>query len=154
MPVTLPPASKAVRQALYQALNVEALTGKPPAVPRQLLANGSASIIHSTAPSGTAFPYVIYYKQSGVSNAQAFSAFGRPADSQLWTVKGIVRGSKSGPAEDIDRAIRELLDDATLTISGGQTFDVARASDLDYTELDGDTQYRHHGGIYRVVVTG
>jgi hypothetical protein len=152
MPVTLPPASKAVRQALYEALNVEALTSSDPS--KKLLANGSASIFYSTAPSGSAFPYIIFFKQSGVSNSRTYSAFGRPADSQLWTVKGVVRGPKSSPAENIDAAVREILDDATLTITGGETFDVSRASDLDYTELDGDTQYRHHGGIYRVVVTG
>jgi hypothetical protein len=149
MPVTLPPASKAIRQALYQALNVQAITS--------LLANGSASIFYSTASADTlaqpsAYPMLVFYKQSGVAT---HAAFGTPvADTQLWTVKGIVRGGKSSFAEDIDYAARQILDHGELAIVGGRNLDLRRASDLDYTELDGDTQYRHHGGIYRVVVAG
>lgn len=139
-------STKEVRKAIYAKLNVSGVTSQ--------LAAGSASLFHSVAPAGSAFPMVVYNKQAGTST----HALGALAyDSHLWLVKGVVKGSP-GPvsasvAEDLAAAIATALDFQTLTVTGGTNLYMARESDVDYTETDGDTQYRHSGGVYRIVVT-
>jgi hypothetical protein len=133
--------TKAIRTALYQKLNTASVTS--------LLASGSASLFHEIAPGTAAYPLVIFGKQSGVATKR----FGGNAlDSQLWLVKGIVRGQSSSVAEDIANAVSDLLDFGTLTISGGSLMHMARESDVDYTETNNDQQFRHHGALYRLVV--
>lgn len=134
-------STKAIRTALYQKLNTASVTG--------LLASGSASLFHEIAPGTAAYPLLIFGKQSGVATKR----FGGNAfDRQLWMVKGVVRGQSSSAAEDIAAAVDALLDFGTLTISGGSLMYMARESDIDYTETTNDQQYRHHGGLYRLVV--
>ena len=134
-------SDKAIRQGLYQALNVAAVTGS--------LAEGSASLRHAVAPPTGLFPFVIFNKVSGTPTRR----FGGNAfDSQIWMVKGIVKGQSASVAEDIDKAVRDLLDFGTLTIAGGTLMHMARESGMDYTEPDGDQIYRHCGSLYRLVV--
>jgi hypothetical protein len=133
--------TKAVRQALYQKLNVSSVT--------TLLANGSASIHHAVAPATGSYPLIVFFKQSG----SPVGAFGKQAyKSDLWTVKAVDRSQSSSRAEDIDAAINAVLDYQTLTVSGGSNIDLRRESDLDYLESEGDQQYRHVGATYRVAV--
>lgn len=137
-------STKEVRKGLYAKLNVAPVTS--------LLAAGSASLFHSVAPEGAAYPMLVYNKQAGTST----HTLGALAyDSHLWLVKGIVKGAptSASPAEDIAAAIAAALDFQTLTVSGGTNLYLARESDVDYTETDGDMQYRHSGGIYRIVVS-
>jgi hypothetical protein len=132
-------SNKAVRQALYQKLNVASVTG--------LLANGSASLYHAVAPQTAAFPLLVFSKQAGTQ----VNVFGDEAyQEKLWLVKAIARGTSSSVAEDIDKAVFDLLNFGTLTITGATTMFVARESDVEFVETSGDTQYRHVGGIYRV----
>jgi hypothetical protein len=132
--------NKAVRQALYQKLNVSGVTS--------LLANGSASIIHGVAPESAGYPLLIFNKQSGLE----VNRFGGEAyRDTLWLVKGVARATSSSGAEDIDKAAFDRLHFGTLTITGAGTMHVARESDVEYVETSGDTQFRHVGGLYRVV---
>lgn len=133
-------SNKQVRQALYQKLNVPAVT--------TLLANGSASIHHAVAPPTGAYPLLVFNKQSGV-NVDRFG--GEAYRTTLWLVKGVARGQSATVAEDIDKAVFDLLNFGTLTITGANTMHVARESDVEYTETSGDTQYKHVGGLYRLV---
>lgn len=134
-------SNKAVRQALYEKLNVPALT--------TLLGSGSASLVHAVAPSTATYPLCVFFKSSDVS---ALRFGGNAFDSQLWTVKGVVRASSPSDAENIDAAARNLLDFGTLTISGGTLMHLARESGIEYAESEGDQTYRHVGGLYRLVV--
>ena len=136
---------KAIRQAIYQKLNVAAVTS--------LLGSGSASIVHGVAPSAARYPLCLFQRQSDVSTLR----FGGNAyDDQLWLVKGVVRleGGNVSPslAEDIDKAVRDLLDFGTLTISGADDMHLARQTGIEYPEVEGDTIYRHAGSIYRLAV--
>lgn len=134
-------STKAIRVALYEKLNTASITG--------LLASGSASLFHEQAPGTAAYPFVEFGKQSGVATKN----FGGNAfDSQLWRVKAVVRGQSSSVAEDAAKAISDRLDFGTLTITGGTLLHLSRVSDIDYTETVNDTQYRHHGALYRLVV--
>ena len=71
--------------------------------------------------------------------------------SDLWLVKAIDRSTSSSRAEDIDAAINAVLDYKELTVAGGTNPYLARSSDIDYLESEGDQTYRHHGALYRVV---
>ncbi len=134
-------STKAVRQSLYQKLNVASVTG--------LLASGSASLFHAVAPTTASYPFVIFNKQAGTSTHRMG---GNAYDAHVWLVKGVDRHGSSSRAEDIAFQISTLLDFGTLTITGGQLMHMARESDLDYVETDGDQQFRHHGALYRLYV--
>lgn len=134
-------SNKAIRQALYQALNVASVTTH--------LGSGSASLVHEVAPPSASYPLCLFNRQSDTSTLR----FGGNAfDNQVWQVKGIVRGSSASTAEDIDKAVRDLLDFGTLTISGGSLMFMARISGFEYAENEGDEVYRHAGSLYRVTV--
>lgn len=134
-------SDKAIRQGLYEKLNTASVTG--------LLANGSASLFHGVGRTNTGFPYVIFSKQSGIP-VQRFG--GNAYDDHIWLVKAVARDTSSSTAEDIAKAIDDLLDFGTLTITGGTLLHLARESDVDYTETDGDQTFRHHGANYRLDV--
>lgn len=134
-------SNKAIRQAIYQKLNVSSVT--------TLLGSGSASLVHSIAPPSAVYPICLFNRQADTSTLR----FGGNAfDNQVWQVKGIVRATSSSVAEDIDKAVRDLLDFGSLTITGGTLMHMARTSGFEYTENEGDEVYRHVGSLYRVVV--
>jgi hypothetical protein len=134
-------SDKAIRQGIYEKLNTASVTS--------LLAEGSASIRHAVAPPSGRFPYIIFSKVSGVP-VQRFG--GNAYDNHIWLVKAVARDTSSSTAEDISKAVDDLLDFGTLTISGGTLLHLARESDVDYIEVVGDQQYRHHGANYRLAV--
>lgn len=134
-------SSKVTRGGIYQKLNTSSVTS--------LLAAGSASLYHAVAPPDAAFPFIVYNKQSGVSR---WRFGGNAMDSHVWMVKAVDRNSKSGVAEDIAKAVADVLDFKVLSLANGTNLFTARESDLDYEETLGDQQYRHHGALYRVVV--
>lgn len=132
--------NKAVRQALYTKLNVVSVTG--------LLANGSASIHHNVAPATAVYPLLVFSKQSGTQ----VQAFGDEAfRTTLWLVKGIAKGKSASVAEDIDKAVFDLLNFGTLSITGAGVMHLARESDVEFPETQGDDIYHHVGGLYRLV---
>ena len=137
-------SQKAVRQALYQKLNVSNVT--------TLLADGSAGIFHRLVPDRTPpaqFPLLIFNRQTDSSRW----VFGANAyDSQVWLVKGVCKGTTPSPAEDVDAAVRSQLDFGSLTISGGVSMVLARISGVSYAETDGDEIFQHVGGLYRLDV--
>ena len=132
-------SDKAIRQGIYQKLNVASVT--------TLLGSGSASLVHHEAPPSSAYPLCVFWKPSGVSeNAFGIEAF----RNQLWGVKGVVKATSASTAEDIDKAVYDLLHMKTLTIAGAQTVTAARESDVNYPETTGDVVFKHVGGIYRL----
>jgi hypothetical protein len=134
-------SGKVIRQALYEKLNVAAVT--------TLLAEGSASLIYSVAPAGKQYPVLIFNKQSGTPTHQ-FG--GSHFDSQIWLVKSIVKGGSPSRAEEIALAVSEQLDFQTLTISGASVMHLGRESDVDYTEEADGELYRHAGALYRLTL--
>ena len=133
---------KAIRAALYTKLNVASVTSQ--------LGSGSASLVHGPAQPSAAYPICSFAKQSGRNDDLSFG--GDANRNQIWTVKGIVRGTSASVAEDIDKAVAELLHFSTLTITGGTTLYLAREGDVEYPETEGDQTYYHVGGLYRIKV--
>lgn len=137
-------SNKAMRQAIYEKLNTASVT--------TLLADGSAGIFHAVVPAknpAAAYPLLVFSRQSDISTLR----FGGNAfDSDIWLVKGVARDVRPGPAEDIDKAARDLLDFGSLNITGGSLMHMSRLSGVEYPETVGDVIYRHCGSLYRVVV--
>lgn len=131
--------NKVLRQTIYEKLNVASVTN--------LLANGSASLYHAVAPSVAQYPLLIFFESSGVT----IGRFGGEAyKDTIWTVKGVARNTKSGEAEDIDKAVFDVLQHVDMVIPGAEEMIVSRQSDVQYVETQGDTQFRHCGGMYRI----
>ncbi len=135
-------SDKAIRQGLYEKLNTAPVTS--------LLGSGSASLVHAGAPSSAAYPLCVYQKQSGRADLMGFGGPG--ARNQLWLVKGVVRSTKASLAEDIDKAVADLLHFSSLTIAGGESMYLAREGDVNYSEVVGDQTYWHVGSLYRLRV--
>jgi hypothetical protein len=130
----------AVRQAVYQKLNVSSVTS--------LLGSGSASLVHAEAPPSASYPLCMFHKQSGVTDNLAMG--GTHMNNQLWLVKGVTRAPSASLAEQIDKAAYDLLHFKALTITGADDLMLSRESDVNYSELDGDTKFWHVGGLYRL----
>ena len=99
------------------------------------------------APPTAAYPICLFAKQSGTTT----NRFGGEAlKDHIWLVKGVTKAISSSLAEDIDKAVNDLLHFGDLTITGADDMFLARESDVEYPETSGDIQYRHCGGIYRL----
>jgi hypothetical protein len=138
--------STAVRRALYGRLagdtTLNNLLGTP--------ASGySKAIYHNAAPAGASFPYLVFNKQSGVPT----EAFTDPSamDTDIWLVKAIDRDTSATDAEAANERIQTLLNDATLSISGGTLLYLRRQSDVEFEELTDGVRYQHVGSLYRLV---
>ena len=132
---------KELRKAIYGRLNVSSVTS--------LLAEGSASLFHDVARANAIFPFVVFNEVSEVDVNQTFG--GGQQESRLWQVKAVDHNTTASVAEDIDAACAERLHYAPLTVTGGIVLYLTRESGVAYAETDGDEQYRHKGGLYRVV---
>jgi hypothetical protein len=131
--------NKAIRQSLYTKLNVVSVTG--------LLANGSAGIHHAVAPPTGTYPLIVFSKSSGTQvNAFRDEAY----KTTLWLIKAVAKGKSASASEDIDKAVFDVLNYSTLTISGADDLAVFRESDVEYAETQGDDIFHHVGGLYRI----
>lgn len=124
-----------VREALYELLK-EDDTLKKVAV---------GGVHFQIAPAGTADPYIIFQKPSGVP----MDAFAGPSlDKEVWLVKGV--STKTRLAEEINKRCLALLNGATLTITGKENQDLRRIADVNYGEQDKGEIYRHVGAEYKL----
>lgn len=107
------------------------------------------SIYYGQAPAGAPHPHIIFQKSSGVPT-EAFtdpSAF----ETDIWMIKAVDRASTADPVEAIQARLSALLNDASLSISGGSLMYLRRQSDVDYPELTDGVQYHHSGSLFRLV---
>ena len=130
------------RAAVYAKLNGDStLTA--------LLAT-TTSIYHRRAPLDSAFPFIIFNKQSGMP---VWSFAGNPFDDQLWLFKGVDRSASSAKAEDISKRIGVVLTDPVMSLTDGTLLYLRRESDVDYEEgTDPDFLIHHVGGLYRTII--
>lgn len=140
--------STAVRRAIYGKLAGDTTLNNLLAVPP---AGYSKSLYHQQAPDNAAFPFVVVSKQSG-RPTEAFSA---PSafENDVWLIKAIDRSPSADTAEAVAARIQALLNDATLSISGGTLLYLRRQSDVEYPEVTDGVQYKHAGALYRLVYT-
>jgi hypothetical protein len=101
-------------------------------------------IFHREPADDAAFPYVIFFKMSGVPTW----TFGGPSlDNDVWLVKGI--GSRDD-AEAIDTRLKQLLNGATLAIKGKVHQDLRAIGDVDYPEVVKGERVDHVGAEYKL----
>lgn len=128
-----------IREALVQRLLAT------PAV-TSLLGQANA-VFHRVAPRGATPPYVVLHRQAGTDD---WTFSGAPLERDVWTVKAVCRGSASDQADEIARQVTAALNDAPITITGYALLYLRRESKIDYGERDGDDQWHHVGGLFRV----
>jgi hypothetical protein len=68
-------------------------------------------------------------------------------------IKAVNRNSTSNRAESIIEAIQAALINSTLSVSGKTVEDIYPTGDVDYLETEGDQTFRHHGTLFRIVLT-
>ena len=138
--------STAIRRALYGKLagdtTLNNLLGTP-------AAGYTKAIYHQQAPGGARYPYVVFNKQAGTPT----EAMSDPSayDTDIWLIKGVDRGASADNAEAIAERIQTLLNDTTLSISGGDLMYLRRQSDVQYSEVSDGETFSHCGSLYRLV---
>ena len=176
------PVRNPVRGAIYGALTSDvffswssgsSLLGDPTPT------GYAQSIYHDQAPADANYPFIVFGKSSGTVT-ETFGDYTHtnpvlPKDPRMpgvlqtdvWLVKGIVRGddvlinqqlgqteSGSDRADRIAAEIKALLNDYTLSISGGvPTLYLRWEAPVEYAELADGVVYRHCGGMYRITTT-
>lgn len=133
-------SAKALRQAIYTKLNVASVTTS--------LASGSASLHHSVAPSSASYPLVVFNRQA---STESLMFGGTAIESDVWMVKAVAKGNSSSAAEDVDKAVSDVLHFKPLNITGANDMYLARETAIDYSEVVEGEVYRHHGHNYRVI---
>lgn len=129
-----------LRQAIFDALAGDAtLTA---------LLSAPTAIHHRKAPREAMPPFVVFQKLAG-TNAPLFQ--GARITREMWLAKALDLSSSASTAEDIAKAIDNVLHSTTLTLSTGAIAVLMNDSDVDYDEMDGADQWQHVGAIYRVI---
>ena len=135
--------STELRKSIYQKLTTTSAVSSKLATP--------TSVFHGQAPPDAAYPFVIINKQSN-RRTRAFAkttAF----EAETWLIKAVDRNSTSNRAESISETIGTALINGTLTVSGKTVEDIYPTGDVDYLETEGDQTFRHHGTLFRIVLT-
>ena len=132
-----------LRKSIYQKLTTTTAVSSKLAT--------STSVYHGQAPPDAAYPFVIISKQSN-RRTRAF-AKSTAFEAETWLIKAVDRNSTSNRAESISEAIGEALINGTLSVSGKTVEDIYPTGDVDYLETEGDQTFRHHGTLFRIVLT-
>jgi len=140
--------STAIRRALYGKLAGDSTltTSLGVAAPGY-----TQAIYHEVAPEGAQFPYLIFQKQAGTPTG----TFGVPSamENDVWLVKAVDRSTTADAAEAIAKRVADLLNDASLSISGATLCYLRRESDVQFPEVVDGVTYRHAGSLFRLVYT-
>lgn len=139
--------SLATRKAIYGKLagdtTLNALLGSP--------ASGySKAIYYNQAPTGAAFPFVVFNKPAGAP-VYTFKVGTAAMDEEIWEVKGIDHSTTADAADNIASRLDALLTDGALSISGRTQLYLRRESDVDYSEVDDGERYVYAGAQFRLV---
>lgn len=115
----------------------------------------SNRVYADVAPTGAAFPYVVF-SITGVSDLQAMGP-DRAAVTVTMVVRAVTQGSSTVALEPVASRVDELLQVKTpTTVSlGGRTYNLlscARQTALAYPETVEGKPYRHLGGLYVMMI--
>lgn len=139
----------AIRRALYGKLAGDSTLNGLLATPPPSIGTAK-SIFYGHAPDAASFPFVIFNKQSGTP---VYANVSKPAyETDIWLFKAVDKNSTADPAEAISARLNTLLQDASLSIAGGDTVMWLRRDNDSPTFLevvDGVT-YVHSGSLYRL----
>jgi hypothetical protein len=137
--------STAMRRALYGKLAGDTTLTSLLAAP---VSGYSKSIYYRQAPENATFPFVVFFKQSGMPR----ESFHTPSimDTETWQVRAVDHNTSQDPAEAIRDRFVTLLNDAVLSISGRTLLKLRRETDVEYPEVVDGELYVHVGVLFRV----
>ena len=112
----------------------------------QLCALINSQVYAYVAPESASYPFVVYHQQA----ASDVGGVGPViiAASLLYTVKAVTVGRSYSALDPIAARIHTLLH----AQGGGNIIACVRESVFSLPEVDGGIEYRHLGGIYRIMV--
>lgn len=106
----------------------------------------TVNVYYALAPQGSATPYCIFQRQTGVHEY----TFGTSETvSTDYVVKVVSNRTWAGEAQTIYDGIHTTFNDSVLTVTGYQALRCRRNATIEYRDPDG---FWHVGGIYRVDV--
>ena len=112
----------------------------------------STRIYDSVAPQGAAWPFVVFQNQSGGGNDVAAMGALRIMTDSLFLVKGIEKSSSfMGNLKTIATRIDAALHGTSGTATDGTVIACVRERAFEMIETTDGVQYRHLGGIYRIL---
>jgi len=107
-------------------------------------------IYDGISPQGVIFPYIIYSFLGGADTRGVGTV--RVFNSGLYQVKAVCEGESYAPAAAIADRIDELIHGNRGSVSDGSVVDCVREQPLTLIEQQNGVQYRHVGGLYRIIV--
>lgn len=106
------------------------------------------------AKTGTRYPFTRFDAQSpGVELRTAGTT--TIWLNQLWLIRGVAEGTSFAPLKDIASSIYRLLHGViNVQMDDGEIQYCVREDAFHLETVEGGREYRHLGGIYRIVVQG
>ena len=108
-------------------------------------------VYDTVAPADATFPLVIVAEAGDMADTNVLPAT-RVMTTGTWQVRVAVEGMSWAPAVPIVVRIDQLLQGGTATLQNGEVLGCSRVAPVKYAEEANGRQYRHLGGLYRVVV--
>jgi hypothetical protein len=129
----------AIRTALYSKINgASSVTS---------LLSSATAIYDSEAPAAAVYPFVSFSLSTGTPE---YTFASRAFDNDLWLIKAMDRSTSGTVADNIAQALRALLTDATLTITGAVLMSVRPEQRVRTTEVVDGQKFFHAGNLYRL----
>lgn len=101
------------------------------------------------APQAAAYPLLLFNMMDGDDVMGVGTE--RVMFQGLYQVKVIGQTSAFGAIKAIADRIDVVLQGATGSVADGEILACTRERPVTYVEVSGETQYRHLGGIYRII---
>jgi len=101
------------------------------------------------APQDAPFPFILISHQAGHDVRGVGPA--RVMVSLVYQVKVVGQGGSFAPLQPIADRIDALLQGASGAVVDGQVLMCVREQPVAYVEVDDGVQYRHLGGLYRII---
>lgn len=113
-----------------------------------LLSDGANGIYTDIIPVKATYPavQVVYYSGADLMHL---------GNTHIWSdlyyiVRGVCEGGSFVPLSDIAKRLTAALDNAQGNSTGGTVFGVVRTGPFRMAEADGERQFRHLGGYFRI----
>lgn len=112
----------------------------------------STRIYDTVAPQGATYPFVIIATMAPGNDLQVVGA-ARIWTEGVWLVKGVAQAATfGGNLQSLAARMDALLHKAQGTVSNGTVYACVRQQPFEQVEVvEGGVQYRHLGGVYRVM---
>lgn len=117
----------------------------------QLAALVGDRVFSYVAPAGSTYPLVLFSLQGG-HDVSALGA-ARVMMSCTVLVKAVDKGSTFARLRPIASRLDQLLQGASGQVWSGSVLMCVREQPIEYVEVDDGVEWRHLGGLYRVVAT-